>query len=169
MEGFLRAKKVVIGKIFPLRHEMSQLFPMRGVQWAAVMKQNSHNAEVQSSQESWESDPVWKLLDARTAPKAGPRLVERTLRAARMTTQRDVWWKSWRTLFAPAPLAGLGTAAALAALTFAFLPTSPTAPITHEFVLNAEAEEIPEIDYLIASIDEIDELSDSELIALIGY
>ena len=136
------------------------------------MKQNSHNTEIQSSEESWESDPVWKLLDASAAPKAGPRLVERTLRAARMTTQRDAWWKSWRSLFAPAPFAGLSTAAALAALTFAFLPTSPTSPtvpITHEFVLNAEAEEITEIDYLIASIDEIDELSDSELIALIGY
>ena len=136
------------------------------------MKQNSHNTEIQSSEESWESDPVWKLLDASVAPKAGPRLVERTLRAARMTAQRDAWWKSWRSLFAPAPLAGLGTAAALAALTFAFFhtsSTSPTVPISHEFALNTEADEITEIDYLIASIDEIDELSDSELIALIGY
>jgi hypothetical protein len=135
------------------------------------MKPNSHSPENRPSEETWESDSVWKLLDDAATPKASPRFVDNTLRAARSTTQQDAWWKSWKSLFAPAPLAGLGTAAALAALTIAFFPespSSPNAPLSQDAMLSAETETI-EIEDLIASVDEIDELSDSELIALIGY
>jgi hypothetical protein len=67
-----------------------------------------------------------------------------------------------------AGFAGL-TAAALAALAIAFFPSSDNTPIPNDSALSAEIEEVTDMENLIASIDHIDELSDSELIALIGY
>jgi hypothetical protein len=126
-------------------------------------------SEIHQPEEAWESDPVWKLIDATAAPKASARFTEKTLRAARTSTQNTVWWKSWKSLFVPAPLAGLGTAAALTALAIAFFPSPDNTPFPEDTLLVQETEEIAEMENLITSIDHIEELSDSELIALIGY
>lgn len=126
-------------------------------------------AKKNQPEDAWESDAVWKILDAAPAPKASPRFAQNTLRAARNSAQSTPWWKSWKSLFAPAPLTGLATATALAALLIAFFPSSENTPLPNDSVLSAETEEITEMENLIASIDHIDELSDSELIALIGY
>jgi hypothetical protein len=123
-------------------------------------------SKIDQPEEAWESDPVWKLLDDSAAPKASARFAEKTLRAARTSTQNTVWWKS---LFVPRPLAGLGAATALAALAIAFFPNTENTPFPEDALLGQETEEITEIENLIASIDHIEELSDSELIALIGY
>lgn len=139
---------------------MTQLFYQLGVESSAAMKTKKNQAE-----ETWESDAVWKLLDAAPTPKASPRFADNTLRAARTNPPKVSWWKS---LFTPAPLFGLGTAAA-AAMAFAFFPSSENTPAHDDFELSKNTEEIIEIDNLITSIDQIDELSDSELIALIGY
>lgn len=125
--------------------------------------------KIDQPEEAWESDPVWKLLDDSAAPKASARFAEKTLRAARTSTQNTAWWKSWKSLFVPVPLAGLVTAAALTALAIAFFPNTENAPFPEDALLGQETEEIAEIENLIASIDHIEELSDSELIALIGY
>ncbi len=140
---------------------MTQLFRSYGVGSGVAMKANKNQPE-----DAWESDPVWNLLDAAPAPKASPRFAENTLRAARNSSPNVSWLKS---LFAPAPLAGLGTAAALAALAIAFFPSSENTPFADDSALSAEIEEVTDMENLIASIDHIDELSDSELIALIGY
>ena len=140
---------------------MTQLFHPCGVGSGVAMKANKNQPE-----DAWESDSVWKLLDAAQAPKASPRFTENALRAARNSSPNVSWWKS---LFAPAPLAGLGTAAALAALAIAFFPSSENTPFPNDSTLSAEIEEVSEMENLIASIDQLDELSDSELIALIGY
>jgi len=118
------------------------------------------------AEELWESDAVWKLLDSAPAPKASPRFADNTLRALRNSTPKFSWWKS---LLTPAPLISLSTTAAVAALAIAFFPNSETTPIHDDFELSTASDEITEINTLIASIDHIDELSDSELIALIGY
>jgi len=123
-------------------------------------------SKIDQPEEAWESDPVWKLLDDSAAPKASARFAEKTLRAARTSTQNTVWWKS---LFVPRPLAGLGAATALAALAIAFFPNTENTPFPEDALLGQETEEIAEIENLIASIDHVEELSDSELIALIGY
>lgn len=125
--------------------------------------------EIHQPEEAWESDPVWKLIDDDAAPKASARFAENTLRAARTSTQNTAWWKSWKSLFVPAPLAGLGAAAALTALAIAFFPNTENTPFPEDALLGQETEEIAEIENLITSIDHIEELSDSELIALIGY
>ena len=140
---------------------MTQLFRPYGVGSCVAMKANKNQPE-----DAWESDPVWNLLDAAPAPKASPRFTENALRAARNSSPNVSWWKS---LFAPAPLTGLGTAAALAALAIAFFPSSENTPFPNDSALSAEIEEVTDMENLIASIDHIDELSDSELIALIGY
>jgi hypothetical protein len=144
--------------------EMTQLFHPRGVESGVAMKEKKNQPE-----DAWESDAVWKLIDTAPAPKASPRFAENTLRAARNSAQSTAWWKSWKSLFAPAPLASLSTAAALAALAIAFFPSSDNTPFPDDSALSAETEEITDMENLIASIDQLDELSDSELIALIGY
>lgn len=146
---------------FPLRDEMTQLFHPYGVGSGVAMKAKKNQPE-----DAWESDAVWKLLDAAPAPKASPRFAENALRAARNSSPNVSWWKS---LFAPAPLAGLASATALAALLIAFFPSAENTPLPDDSALSAETEEFTDMDNLIASIDHIDELSDSELIALIGY
>jgi hypothetical protein len=146
---------------FLQRDEMTQLYRPCGVESGVAMKANKNQPE-----DAWESDPVWNLIDAAPAPKASPRFTENALRAARNSSPNVSWWKS---LFAPAPLAGLGTAAALAALAVAFFPSSDNTPFPDDSALSAEIEEVTDMENLIASIDHIDELSDSELIALIGY
>ncbi len=125
--------------------------------------------KIHQPEEAWESDPVWKLIDDDDAPKASARFAENTLRAARTSTQNTAWWKSWKSLFVPAPLARLGAAAALTALAIAFFPSSDNTPFPEDALLVQETEEIAEMENLITSIDHIEELSDSELIALIGY
>lgn len=129
-----------------------------------MTKEKFHQPE-----EVWESDSVWTLLDSAAAPKASARFAENTLRAARKCTQNTAWWKSWKYLFDPTPMVGLGAAATLAALAFVFFPNTETAPLPREALVGHETEEIAEIENLIASIEQVDELSDSELIALIGY
>jgi len=126
-------------------------------------------AKKNEPEETWESDAVWKLLDAALPPKASPRFTENTLRAARNNAQNTPWWKSWKSMLAPAPLVGLSTTTALAALLIAFFPSSDNTLLPDDAVLNAETEEITDMENLIASINHVDELSDSEVIALIGY
>ncbi|MBU6170161.1 MAG: hypothetical protein KGQ87_01545 [Verrucomicrobia bacterium] len=143
---------------------MTQLFHPHGVESGVAMKAKKNQPE-----DAWETDAVWKLLDAAPALKAGPRFAEKALRAARNSAQSTPWWKSWKSLFAPIPLAGLSTAAALAAVLIALAPRSENTLLPDDSTLSAETEEITDMENLIASIDHIDELSDSELIALIGY
>lgn len=120
--------------------------------------------------ESWENDAVWKLLDQAPPASAGPRFVDDTVRAARLAGQPESWWKR---LLTPAPLAGL--AATTAALTLAVLSltgpaSNPGATATSPDADQAAAiEDIAETETLIAAVDELDNFSDHELVSLIGF
>ncbi|MCU0753083.1 MAG: hypothetical protein MUC40_08705 [Akkermansiaceae bacterium] len=59
--------------------------------------------------DSWENDPVWKLLDQSPPATAGPRFADDAVRAARLAGQGSPWWSR---VLAPLPLAGLAAAAA---------------------------------------------------------
>lgn len=154
------AHKPLEAKIFP-HLKMTQLFRQSGVGSGVVMKTKSHQPE-----ESWESDPVWQMLGNASTTKAGPRFADNTLRVIRTTPNKVSWWKQ---LFAPGPITGLGTAATLTALAIAFFPNPEISPLSADPALGYETEEITEIESLITSIEQVEELSDSELIALIGY
>jgi hypothetical protein len=120
--------------------------------------------------ESWENDAVWKLLDQAPSASAGPRFVDDTVRAARLTIQAQPWWLR---LMAPAPLAGL--AAATAALVFAvvmLLDSAPQPAMTNTMFDAKQAAAIQDIadsETLIAAVDHLDEFSDTELVSLIGF
>jgi hypothetical protein len=128
------------------------------------------NRNSSPSDESWESDPVWQLLDQAPAPKAGPRFVDDTLRLARLAGEEKPWWSR---LLSPAPLAGL--AAVTAALAFSLVSllgpsngTNPqTAAVDHSQA--ASIQEIAETETLIAAVDHLDDFSDNELVSLIGF
>lgn len=120
--------------------------------------------------ESWENDAVWKLLDQVPPASPGPRFLDDAVRAARLTGQPEPWWKC---LFAPAPLAGL--AAATAALALAVLSlkgpaSNPSASATFPDADQAATiEDIAETETLIAAVDHLDDFSDTELVSLIGF
>lgn len=123
-----------------------------------------------NTDESWEQDAVWKLLDQAPPASAGPRFVDDTVRAARLMSQPEAWWKR---LFAPAPLAGL--AGATAALVFAAVSLTGPAPETVSQTAAFDSEqaaaiqEIAEAEMLMAAVDHLDDFSDNELVTLIGF
>lgn len=123
-----------------------------------------------NTDESWEQDAVWKLIDQAPPASAGPRFVDDTVRAARLAGQPEAWWKR---LFAPAPLAGL--AGATAALVFAVVSLTNPSPETasqtaaYDSEQAAEIQEIAETETLIAAVDHLDDFSDNELVSLIGF
>jgi hypothetical protein len=125
----------------------------------------------QSPREPWEDDPVWKLLDAAPATKAGPRFADDVVRLARLDVSPAPWW---RRIFAPAPMAGLAVAtAALAFGIFALTGPADEAPATPSVATQTEdiewIEEQVEAEILIAVVDHLDEFSDAELVSLIGF
>lgn len=128
------------------------------------------NRKPLQTDESWENDAVWKLLDQAPSAQAGPRFVDDTVRAARLLGQPQPWWKK---LFSPLPLAGL--AGATAALVFSISPIFGPSPLPGTPVTNldatraAEIQDIAETETLIAAVDHLDEFSDTELVSLIGF
>ncbi len=123
-----------------------------------------------NTDESWEQDAVWKLLDQAPPANAGPRFVDDTVRAARLMAQPESWWKR---LLTPAPLAGL--AGATAALVFAVVSLTGPSPeaVSQTAAFDSEQaaaiQEIAEAETLIAAADQFDDFSDNELLSLIGF
>lgn len=128
----------------------------------------NHNAS--SSDESWESDAVWRLLDQAPAPKAGPRFVDDTLRLAKLAGEEKPWWSR---LLSPAPLAGIAAATAAVAFSLVSLLAPATGNRTQTAALDlsqaATIQEIAETETLIAAVDHLDDFSDTELVSLIGF
>lgn len=128
------------------------------------------NRDFSPSDDSWESDPVWKLLDQAPPNEAGARFVEETVRAARLLPAAAPWWKR---LLTPAPLAGL--AGATAALAFGFITlVNPSRPLTGQSAMldspqAVAIQDIAETETLIAAADRLDDFSDRELVSLIGF
>jgi hypothetical protein len=125
-----------------------------------------------SSDNSWESDAVWKLLDHGTQTTPSPRFLDDILRAIRLEPVNTPWWKR---ILSPIPLTGLATAAAAITLTFiAFNQDTPTVPTitetraTPQETSLAAIQDIAEAELLNAAIDHLDDFSDHELVSLIG-
>ncbi len=117
--------------------------------------------------DSWESDAVWKLLDASPPSVASPRFVDDTMRAVRLLPGPKSWWNR---LFAPAPLVGL--AGSTAAVIFT-LVTMSQPPVNTVAALDTPQvytiQDIAESETLIAAADQLDDFSDNELVSLIGF
>ena len=128
------------------------------------------NRKPLNTDDSWEHDAVWKLLDQAPPASPGPRFVDDTVRAARLAGQAEPWWKR---LFSPAPLAGL--TAATAALVFTVISLSTPTPGPDHRIAAFDSEqaaviqEIAETETLIAAVDHLDDFSDYELVSLIGF
>ena len=121
------------------------------------------------SDDSWESDAVWKLLDQAPPKTAGVRFADDTVRAARLSVETKPWWSR---LFSPAPLAGFAAAtAAFLAVISLVGPTSTSSGPT--VALNSPQavaiQDIAETETLIAAVDQLDDFSDKELVSLIGF
>ena len=119
--------------------------------------------------ESWENDAVWKLLEQAPPAQASGRFVDDTVRAARLMGQAQPWWKR---LFAPVPLAGLAgaTAALVFSISGVFGPGQPATPgPVVDSMVTEQIQEIAETETLIAAVDNLDNFSDRELVTLIGF
>ncbi len=129
-----------------------------------IMKRTPHQTD-----ESFENDRVWELLDQ--SPPAAPtaHFTSDTVRLARLEGQPEPWWKK---LISPAPIAGLATATAAVALAVVLLtgPQNDPAPVVDYTSPQAETiQDIAETEMLIAASDNLQEFSDEELICLIGF
>jgi hypothetical protein len=128
------------------------------------------NRKPLQTDDSWENDAVWKLLDQAPPASAGPRFVDDTVRAARLAGQARPWWKL---VFSPIPLAGLAGATAALVFSAVSLTGPSTGPRIQTTGLNteraAEIQDIAETETLIAAVDQLDDFSDNELVSLIGF
>jgi hypothetical protein len=127
------------------------------------------NRKPHATDESFENDAVWKLLDASPPATASPRFVSDTVRMARLAGQPQPWWKR---LLAPVPLAGLVTASAAVAIAMTgLLREDPASPGTAsaEPAAFSEIQEIAEAEILLSAVDHLDQFSDGELVSLIGF
>jgi hypothetical protein len=128
------------------------------------------NRKFLNTDDSWENDAVWKLLDQSPPAIAGPRFVTNTVRAARLMAQTIPWWQR---CLSPRPLAGL--AAATAAVVFSVLswlgpaPESGTETAMLDSQQAAKIQDIAETETLITAVDQLDDFSDTELVSLIGF
>lgn len=125
------------------------------------------NRNPSPTDDSWESDAVWKLLDQVPPRIAGSRFADDTVRAARLSPEAKPWWSR---LLSPAPLTGLA-----AALTLAVIPlVGPRSPSGGQAAMPdspqaVAIQDIAETETLIAAADQLDDFSDNELVSLIGF
>jgi hypothetical protein len=126
------------------------------------------NREPISTDDSWESDAVWKLLDQAPPQAASPRFVDDTLRAARLAADVKPWWSR---LFSPIPATALAGATAAVVFTMFMKPTPETTPVTvtWDSTQAVAIQDIAETETLIAAADQLDKFSDNELVSLIGF
>jgi hypothetical protein len=128
------------------------------------------NRNSSPTDESWESDAVWRLLDQAPAPEAGPRFVDDTLRLTKLAGEEKPWWSR---LLSPAPLAGVAAATAAVAFSLVSLLGPSTGNRTQTAAVDlsqaATIQEIAETETLIAAVDHLDDFSDTELVSLIGF
>lgn len=125
------------------------------------------NRNSQHTDDSWESDAVWKLLDQAPAPKASARFVDDTLRAVRLAEDVKPWWSR---LVSPFALTGL--AGATAALVISLVGPSPEpakGTVAFDTPQAVAIQDIAETETLIAAADQLDNFSDRELVSLIGF
>ena len=124
------------------------------------------------SDDSWESDAVWKLLDQAQPLTPGARFVDDTVRAAKLSQPEKAWWSK---LFAPIPLAALAGATAAVAFGLISIPGSHPSGSSQGDVAVVDSQhavdiqEIAETETLIAATDRLDDFSDTELVSLIGF
>lgn len=130
------------------------------------------NRDPQKSQHD-PNDPVWDLLRQVPRRDAGPRFVDDTVRAARLSTAAEPWW---RRLWVPLSLGGLATAgtAALAVFLITQQPESPEAvPIVDVTPPATESldvlDDLARTEALSVAADYPAQFTDAELVSLITY
>lgn len=119
--------------------------------------------------ESWENDAVWKLLEQAPPMTSSGRFVDDTVRAARLMGQPQPWWKR---VFAPVPLAALAGATAALVFSLSGIVGPDAKPIEGSLADSPDTEQIQEVaetETLMAAVDNLDNFSDRELVTLIGF
>lgn len=138
------------------------------------MKNSHHN-----HRHTLEDDPVWKLLGHASKPPEGPRFVDDVVRLAKLEGGPALpWWRRW--LASPVPAAAFaGAAAAVLIGLFALRPAADAPPDAGAGLAAAppavevdrldHIQEVLESELLLVAVDHLDEFSDDELVALIGF
>ncbi len=127
----------------------------------------------QAPDEAWETDAVWKLLDMVPAAPADSRFVDDVVRAARVDGPPKPWWHKF---LSPAPIIGFASATVAVVLCFSLLKlATPHAAVVVQPPHKVPAESFGDIqvaadqEMLLAASDRLDEISDGELVSLLGY
>jgi len=125
------------------------------------------------SDDSWESDAIWKLLDQAAPPVPSRGFVNDTVRSARFMEQDEPFWKKW---FLPASIGGLAMAATAVVAFVLTISPSPHAPALQTAAAEVKSAENyaalqdeAETETLIVAADHLDDFSDTELVSLIGF
>lgn len=114
----------------------------------------------------FEKDPVWTLLDRAPLRTASPRFADNVVRAAKLMAPEKPWWQRL-------PALGLGSlAAATAAVALMLHTPQSSTPDAAQHTAQAnfgELQEIADEEMLLVASDHLDQLSDTELVSLVGF
>lgn len=121
-----------------------------------------------------EHDALWKLLERATEYHASPEFADDVVRRSRLTSaERLAWWDRW---FSPAPVFAAAAAAVCVGVGLWLglpAPEPSSAPLAKDSFSRdggfAHLQEVLEIEMFFAVIDRLDECSDEDLVALIGF
>lgn len=129
------------------------------------------NRDKPANSEEWEKDPVWDLL--RQSPPATPRpsFSADVVRAARLESNTESWWKRF---WVPLTVGSLTTAATAALAAFLILqqPQEPITPIATTIAPAESLESLEDLvctEALLVAAENPAEFSDAELVSLISF
>lgn len=115
-----------------------------------------------------DKDSVWALLDRAPLRTASPRFADDVVRAARLMAPEKPWWQRTPTL----ALGSLGAAAAAIAMML-YSPQPVINPgiggMAQAHTNFGDLQEIADAETLAFASDHLDQLSDSELVSLVGF
>ena len=128
------------------------------------------------SENDWENDPVWDLVEQAQAPEANPLFVRNVMREVRLSSETHRPW--WKPLLAPRPILAGSLAAIAVAILIAVGPEQPEQPeqVTGDDPHPGEALEsqVPQLDALLEeemlsqAAEDPAAFSDEALVALLS-
>ena len=115
--------------------------------------------------DAWENDAVCDLLKQAPAPAASGSFADDTVRQARLADAPRSWWQG---LCTRGPVVGFAAATAAIIMLLGYF-TITQRQATQAAIASSTIEEIAETEMLLAAVDHLDDFTDTELAALIGF
>lgn len=120
-----------------------------------------------SDEDSWENDPVWKLVEDVPTVTASAHFADRVVRAARLDEAAASWWSRFSSPWLWIVPASTAAVAALGIMLF--MEPAQNISTRNLDAQRAEIEAIADREVLLTVVDNLDDFSDRDLMSLAGF